>query len=117
MATSRDGGETWTASRDDPALIEPVCQASLLRDSWAEPDGKRRTLFSRPASNQHNRMPVRLSYDEGRTWPVSRLIHPGPASYSCLMVLPDCRFGMLYERDREAKMTFASFPLDCPTSG
>ena len=25
---------------------------------------------------------VRLSYDEGRGWPVSRLLHEGPATYS-----------------------------------
>ena len=103
--------------RDDPALIEPVCQASLLRYSWPESDTKSRILFSNPASNQRNKMTVRLSYDEGRTWPVSRLLYPGPASYSCLMVLPDGRVGVLYERDHEAKITFASFRLGWLTGG
>ena len=117
VARSRDGGETWTVPRDDPALIEPVCQASLLRYSWPESDTKSRILFSNPASNQRNKMTVRLSCDEGRTWPVSRLLYPGPASYSCLMVLPDGRVGVLYERDHEAKITFASFRLGWLTGG
>ena len=28
VATSEDGGVTWSASRDDPQLIEPICQGS-----------------------------------------------------------------------------------------
>ena len=117
VAKSRDGGKTWTAPLDDDVLIEPVCQASLLRYSWPESGGKSRILFSNPASSRRDKMTVRLSCDEGRTWPVSRLLYPGAASYSCLMVLPDGKVAVLYERDHEAKITFASFPLDWLSGG
>jgi sialidase-1 len=57
-------------------------------------------------------MTVRLSYDEGKTWPVKRVLHAGFAAYSCLAALPDSRIGCLFERgDQHAneKITFARF--------
>jgi sialidase-1 len=42
-------------------------------------------------------MTVRLSRDDGRTWPAARLIHEGPSAYSSLARLPDGSIGLLYE--------------------
>ena len=92
-ATSRDGGLGWSDVDFDEALIEPVCQASLIR---LEPGGA--VLFSNPASTRRERMTVRLSRDEGKTWKSSRVIHDGPAAYSSLTPLPGGRIGCLYER-------------------
>lgn len=118
VARSRDGGQTWSELWFDAALIEPVCQASFLRYTWAETGGRSRLLFSNPASKTtRHRMTVRLSYDEGKTWPVSKLIHAGSAAYSCLAVLPDGRIGLLYERDGYKKITFARFSLEWLTDG
>jgi sialidase-1 len=94
IATSKDGGATFTKPVADPALLEPVCQASLVR----VPGEKNTLLFSNPASTKREKMTVRLSRDGGKTWPVSRLLHDGPAAYSCLAVLPDGRIACLYER-------------------
>ncbi len=97
VALSADGGHSWQALRFDKALVEPVCQASLIRGPRSE-DGRPRLLFSNPASRTtRHRLTVRVSYDEGDTWPVSRLLHEGPAAYSCLIVLPDGMVGCLYE--------------------
>jgi sialidase-1 len=98
VARSYDGGVTWTAVRHDEILIEPVCQASLLRGTWPGIGRKSRVLFSNPASLQREKMTVRVSYDEGRTWPVSVLLYEGPSAYSCLTVLPGGLIGCLYER-------------------
>jgi len=60
-------------------------------------------------------MTVRLSYDEGKTWPVSRVLYPGPSAYSCLAVLPDGDIVCLYEAGQEhpyEKIVFARFGLD-----
>jgi sialidase-1 len=91
VARSRDGGLSWSEAESDPALIEPVCQASLIRFGKA-------LLFSNPADTKRARMTVRLSRDDGRTWPVAKLIHAGPAAYSSLAVLRDGAIGLLYER-------------------
>ena len=98
VATSDDGGRTWSELVHDPQLPEPVCQAAFLRytdrrDGYA----KDRLLFANPASRKREALTVRLSYDEGKTWPVARVVHKGPAAYSCLAVLPDGTIGLLYE--------------------
>jgi sialidase-1 len=77
-------------------------------------------LFSNPASARRERMTVRVSYDEGATWPVARVIHEGPAAYSSLIVLPNRSIGLLFERgDRSPyeKITFARFTLGWLTQG
>jgi sialidase-1 len=117
IATSKDGGLTWSEVTLDPALIEPVCQASLVRFSEKGPG---RLLFSNPASTRREKMTVRLSEDDGRTWPVAKLLHEGPAAYSALVVLPDGTVGCLYERGAKSsydKITFARFTLDWLTEG
>ena len=106
VATSKDRGRTWSELTIDEALIEPVCQASLIRF------GKDRLLFSNPADVKRVRMTVKLSRDDGRSWPVARVIHGGPAAYSSLAPLKDGRIGLLYERGESRAydvITFARF--------
>jgi sialidase-1 len=118
VALSRDRGETWMKTYDDKALVDPVCQASLWRYTRANGDGKSRLLFSNPANaerNDRSNMTVRLSHDEGSTWPVSRQVCAGPAGYSCLAILADGNIGLLYESgDKQPykKITFARFNLE-----
>jgi len=60
-------------------------------------------------------MIVRVSYDEGKTWPVSKMLSPGPAAYSCLTVLPDMMMGCLYEKEENSAyetIAFARFSLE-----
>ncbi len=120
IATSTDGGLTWTPPRLDDELIEPVCQASFLRYTLEGPQDKNRLLFSNPASRRREKMTVRLSYDEGQSWPVARVVWPGPAAYSCLVVLPDMAIGCFYERGTRhpyEHITFARFTLAWLTDG
>lgn len=99
VATSDDGGETWSEARDEPTLIEPACQASFIRwTSEAAGADRNRLLFSNPASvEQRTDMTVRLSYDEGQTWPVARRLAGDYCSYSCMAALPDGTVGILFE--------------------
>src|SRR5204863_10056334 len=114
IAHSTDAGLTWSKAEADQTLIEPVCQASLIR---AVPAGKKsdgRLLFSNPADMKRVRMTVRLSPDDGKTWPVSKVLHEGPSAYSSLTVLRDRTIGIVYERgDKSAyeRITFARFPI------
>jgi sialidase-1 len=121
IALSHDGGLTWSPVRLDPALIEPVCQASMVRCTVEREAGKNRLLFSNPADTVHrDRMTVRLSYDEGKTWPVARLVYAGPSAYSSLAVLHDGTIGLLYERgtaNAYEEIAFARFNLKWLTHG
>ncbi|TAM82469.1 MAG: exo-alpha-sialidase [Acidobacteria bacterium] len=121
IALSHDGGLTWSAVHLDPALIEPVCQASLVRYSLARATGRNRLVFSNPAdTDQRDRMTVRLSYDEAKSWPVGRLVYAGPSAYSSLAVLRDGTIGLLYERgaaNAYKGIEFARFNLEWLTQG
>ncbi|MGY8823559.1 MAG: sialidase family protein [Candidatus Latescibacterota bacterium] len=112
-AHSSDGGESWSSLKRHPDLIEPICQASLRRL-----DGPNGTylLFTNPASNSaRENMTVRLSSDSGLSWPISRVLYPGPAAYSCLATLPDGRIACLYELGEQRpyeRLQLAFFDLD-----
>jgi sialidase-1 len=119
-ATSADLGQTWSTAQPDRALIEPPAQASLLRLTTAKAQDRNRLLFSNPASARRERMTVRVSYDEGASWPESRVVHEGPAAYSSLVVLPDASIGLLFERGERAPyetITFARLTLEWVTGG
>jgi len=105
ISLSKDGGATWEPTTDDPALVESVCQASLIRAGDA-------VLFSNPATPKgRHHLTVRLSLDEGKTWPHSRLLCEGPSAYSSLAVLPGGDIGVLYEQGPYKTLTLARFPL------
>ena len=118
VALSRDGGETWYKKYDDKALVDPVCQGSLWRYSKTSSGGTNQLLFSNPANakrNDRSNMTVRLSRDEGKSWPVSRQVCAGPSAYSCLAILADGKIGLLYESgDTQPydKITFARFNIE-----
>ncbi|MHC4476868.1 MAG: exo-alpha-sialidase [Planctomycetota bacterium] len=118
ISTSTDGGISWSPISNDPQLIEPTCQASFLRHTTAAGEP---LLFSNPASQTDRiKMTVRLSRDQGKTWPIAKQLHPGPAAYSCLGVLGDGTIGCLYEAGKAHSyetITFARFTLEWLTDG
>jgi sialidase-1 len=106
---------------NDPTLVDSGVQASLIRytrsDEW-QTGGISRLLFANP---DHPRarvnMTVRLSYDEGQTWPVSKVVDPGPAAYSDLVIQEDMGIGLLYEQGNQGGIVYTSFTLDWLTDG
>ncbi len=77
-------------------MIEPVCEANLIQYKF--PGKKERLVFSNPAStNSRTKMTVRISDDDGKTWPLKKMVYEGPSAYSCLTVLPNGNLGLFYE--------------------
>ena len=108
-AWSQDGGITWSEVFEDDTLIEPVCQSSIVRYD------ENRVLFSNPANTKREKMTVRVSYDECRTWTVSKVLNPGPSGYSDLAIAPDMTICCLYERgesDYRETITFVQFNIE-----
>ena len=106
VATSEDGGETWTALVDDEQLRCPKCQGSLLEYEAARDGVAPWLLFSNPTppkvkdgkpSGARIDLTIRASDDEGKTWRTSRQIHSGPSAYSSLARLADGTILCLYE--------------------
>lgn len=116
VATSEDGGLTWKEQRFDEALIEPVCQGAISRYRWPGNSDPGVILFSNPAStNGRVNLTVRASFDEGQTWPASRVLHPGPSAYSSLAALANGQIACLYESGSSnayEAIVLSRFPLD-----
>ena len=114
-AISRDSGESFTDYTINKSLPEPPCQASILRYTQLNKNNISRLLFSNPASAEKRvAMTVKMSYDEGLTWPIARTLHAGPSAYSVLTVLPSSKIACLYERGiihPYERITFAQFSL------
>ncbi|HEX7446226.1 MAG TPA: sialidase family protein [Pirellulales bacterium] len=114
---SADGGVTWSNVEDAPELADPGCMASIFRYTDAADGGRSRLLFSGPQSTRRQNGTVFLSYDEGQTWPVKRVLCQGAFAYSCLTALPDGAIGCLYEAEGTNKIVFARFTLEWLTDG
>jgi sialidase-1 len=112
-AISSDGGRTLAPSQPAPELVEPPAQASLIALP-GDQGGRALLVFANPASTARERLTVRLSEDEGATWPASRVVHAGPAAYSSLAALGDGSVAVLFERGERSpyeRITFARLPL------
>jgi len=97
VVTSPDGATRWSAPRFDDALLEPICMAGIVRYQHA---GESLILFSNPhnleggregkpepgKSRARKNVSIKLSRDEGSTWPVNKLLEDGPSAYSDLAV-------------------------------
>ncbi|MBD2703832.1 exo-alpha-sialidase [Spirosoma sp. BT702] len=118
VAYSADGATGWTKPAFDDELFDPVCMASLIRVSSTDKGGKSRIAFVNPDSendpepmnNRGNRkrqnLTVKLSYDDGQSWPVKKVIDPGKAGYSDLAVGPDGMIYCLYETNEAEKQSW-----------
>lgn len=64
-------------------------------------------VFSNAASeSKRERMTLRVSFDEGLTWPEARLLYAGSSAYSCLVALGPNTVGCLFEADGYGRIVF-----------
>lgn len=98
-AVSRDEGLTWKEVQEDPTLTDSSCEGSVLVYSGLKPGERSIWAFTNPPGPGRRALTIRLSYDEGKTWPVKKVVEPGSSEYSNLTRLPDGAIGLLYERD------------------
>ncbi len=121
VAWSQDNGVTFSKRGWDETLIEPICQASIVRFTDKDSHDKNRILFSNPASTgRRENLTVRVSYDECWTWAESKLLCKGPSAYSDLAITHDMTICCLYEWGEEhpyEKLTFAQFTIEWLTDG
>jgi len=138
VTISKDGATIWTMPRFDDALLEPICMASIVRVSGAKAGEKTRIAFANPhhlerddgkamagKSRDRKNLSIKLSYDEGQTWPVNKTLEPSWSAYSDLAVLPNGTILCFYERGssdgksstRTTHLTVARFNLEWLTDG
>ncbi|WP_327310389.1 MULTISPECIES: sialidase family protein [unclassified Streptomyces] len=115
IAYSTDGGVNYTPFTQDTRLTDPANNASVMRyapDAAPSDPQSSWLLFSNTedASARRN-LTVKMSCDNGRTWPIRKVVDPGAAAYSTLTRLADGRLGLLYERADYQHITYSSFDL------
>jgi len=112
--TSQDLGATWSKHPTDSTLIEPFCQASLYRVKAADNClGRDITLFCNCAHDNRQRrdMTVRMSLDDGMTWPCGILLdHYHGMGYSCMTQVDEDTIGIIYESS-QARMTYQTVSI------
>ena len=115
---SADGATGWSEPKFHDQLWEPTCMASIM----AHPSGV--LLFSNPHTlprdkdgveipggfGKRENLSIKLSRDDGKTWPVNKTLETGRSAYSDLSVLPDGSVLCLYERSDS--ITCARFNLE-----
>jgi sialidase-1 len=138
LTTSPDGISGWSRPEFHDALLEPICEASMARLSLSPPSDRNRLLFANPDTLEprpkqkatpgrgrtRKNVSVKLSYDEGKTWPVSKTLEPGLSGYSDLAVGRDGSIFCLYESSSTdgaifstGQLALARFNLEWLTDG
>jgi sialidase-1 len=118
IAVSPDGAHGWQIERWDDALLEPVCMGSILQLRQRSEAGIPTILFANPdnleneltppgstLAHDRKRLTVKLSPDDGQSWPVARVIEAGPSGYSDLAQAPDGTILCIYEDGMLDRMT------------
>ena len=135
ISYSKNGATDWTKPIFHDELLEPICAASIVRLSAAPQ--RNRLLFANPhnltradgdtapgKSRDRKNLSVKLSYDEGITWPINKPIVPDWSGYSDLAVGANGTIYCLYEAVtpgknlfRNTTLTLARFNLEWLTDG
>jgi sialidase-1 len=114
VSTSPNGATGWSQPTFHDQLWEPRCMASIA----AYPARPGTLLFSNPhtvaldasgkeapgGKGKRENLSIKVSRDDGRTWPVNKTLDPGPSAYSDLAVLPDGTILCLYEAGNDIQM-------------
>lgn len=131
VTVSKDGATGWSTPKFDDALLEPICMGGIVR---YDHDGKNLILFSNPhnldkangkaepgKNRDRKNVSVKISSDEGVSWPVNNLLEDGPSMYSDIAVTPKGTILCFYGRSGDSKgvaafaggrLTLARFNLE-----
>ena len=111
VARSSDGGQTWSNISFDKNLPDPVCEGTILNIGIKK--GKHMLAFCNAADTaRRDNLTLRISFDEGNSWPKSILLDKSPdgkkdfTAYSDIVKVNKKKIGVLYERDGYAQIVF-----------
>jgi sialidase-1 len=99
QALSSDGGASWSQAEAKEELVDPICHASMISLPVAAGNGTR-LLFANPSNPlvyHRTHLTVRLSRDQGTTWPENQLIYEGPSAYSAMALVDKDSLVILFE--------------------
>ncbi len=105
--TSTDEGKTW-ASRPDQSLVDPGCNAGIIRYSPKKPTSKKGILLFVNAKHKTDRknLTLKISTDNGKSWSAEKTIYEGPSAYAAITRLENADLGIVFEKDNYTQNTF-----------
>ncbi len=110
LTTSADGGLIWSVPRVGQQ-VTPVCCSIKRYTLVSNGDDRNRILWTGPSGPGRQKLVVRLSYDEGKSFGGEKLITEEKAAYSDITILQDKSIGVLWERGGYQYITFTQFDL------
>lgn len=124
ITLSPNGAKDWSKPTFHDQLWEPICMASIT----AHPSQPGTLIYSNPHTLKLNadgketlagrgkreNLSIKLSRDDGKTWPVSKTLDAGPSAYSDLAVLRDGTVLCLWETKNDIQC--ARFNLEWITA-
>lgn len=94
-AISEDGGHHWGECEPLPDVPEIFSQPNVVRLH----DGRLCFMNASQLLPFRGNGVIRVSEDEGRTWPLARTLNPGRHVYQSMAPLPDGALGVLWENE------------------
>ena len=127
-AISTDGGHSYSPAKPHPGLPDPSDNGSLARfdglpfvTTLATPDTGNWLIATHNHDSLLRRNTVlKLSQDDGASWPFGVVLCAGSSQYSTAARLPDGRIGVLFERQGYQEIVFTTVDpqelLDSPAA-
>lgn len=112
-AISHDGGIHWENVKVDKNFpISNHCDGGLVSLNGSS-ENQGLLLYSKNESTEgRENLVVRLSKDDGESWPVSKVVDEGEAWYSDMAVLPDNTILLIYETGKDSPVYCVRFNID-----
>lgn len=112
FTVSQNGYSGWSAVEYDKTLIEPVCNAALVKGNSGE------LIFVNPESvSKRKNATVKVSFDNGKTWKAKKQLNSKNSAYSDAAVTDDGTIHVLLETSPGMSISYYRFTLDWVKSG
>lgn len=117
---SYDQGLTWTKPFEANGFVDPACNGDLIRYTSVK-DGynKNRILHSHLHASSRMNLTIYVSYDEGNTWPIQKVLYSDNCIYSSTTFSPvDGTIYVYWEKGADPdELVVSKFSLEWLTDG
>ena len=118
VATSTDGGQTWSEPASDKNLPDSVDNAQIIRafPNAAPGDSRAKVLLLSHSPNptpwSRDRGTISMSCDDGASWTTSKVFHEPFVGYTTIAVQSDGSIGLLSEDGNYGGIWYRNFTMN-----
>lgn len=109
---SSDGGQSITETRFEPAIpIHGQGECVAVDLNGVGSGTSRRAIVFCGETKGKTHLTLVASLDDGKSWPINKLLDTGPCANLALVPLPEGQVGILYETDKYLRQRFMRVDL------